>query len=154
MKIALIRGTEATGLNEELVERFSTILQALTSGRKINCDKFEEYAMDTAKLYVEKYKWWRMSPTVHKVLLHGAAVIRSLIVPIGQLSEEALEAGNKEFKKIREFHSRKTSRKDNCEDIMHHLLALSDPSITELRVLQDKKHLELSEQAKELLEED
>lgn len=93
-------------------------------------------------------------PTVHKVLIHGAEIIRSFLVPIGQLSEEALEAGNKDFRNTRLYHARKTSRKDNCEDILHYLLANSDPAITSRRILKEKKHLELSEEAMNLLVDD
>jgi len=140
-----------TGVNKELITRYSNILQAITSGHKIDCDKFEKYGKETAELYATKYPWYYMPPTIHKVLMHGSEVIRSFFIPIGQLSEEALEAGNKEFRKIRLFHARKTSREDNCRDIINHLLASSDPSITSHRILREKKHLELTEDAKTLL---
>lgn len=144
----------ATGVDTELIRRFSSILQAITSGYKIDCDKFSKYGKETAGLYVKKYSWHYMPPTVHKVLIHGAEIIRSFLVPIGQLSEEALEAGNKDFRNTRLYHARKTSRKDNCEDILHYLLANSDPAITSRRILKEKKHLELSEEAMNLLVDD
>lgn len=53
--------------------------------------------MDTAKLYVQLYPWYPMTPTVHKILIHGATVIENALLPIGQLSEEAAEARNKHF---------------------------------------------------------
>ena len=39
-----------------------------------------------------------MSPTIHKVLIHGPTIIDKAILPIGQLGEEAQEANNKMFK--------------------------------------------------------
>lgn len=141
----------ATGVDRELITRYSNILQVLTSGHKIDCQKFSKYGMETAELYVKKYPWYYMPPTVHKVLIHGSEIIRSFMVPIGQLSEEALEAGNKVFRNTRLFHARKTSREDNCRDILNYLLAHSDPSITSKRIIREKKHLELSDEALNLL---
>lgn len=125
----------------------------MASGKKINCDEFEKYARETAKLYVEKYPWWYMPPSVHKVLIHGSSVIKSFLVPIGQLSEEALEAGNKDFRNIREWHTRKTSRIDNCTDVIHHLLFQSDPLISQFRIVKEKAKLPLSAEALELIED-
>ena len=48
-----------------------------------------------------------MPVTVHKILIHGAFVISNALLPIGQLSEEAQEARNKDFKRYREIHTRK-----------------------------------------------
>lgn len=141
-----------TGVDQELITRFANILQVITSGNKINCDKFGEYTKKTAELYAEKYPWWYMPASVHKVLIHGSSVIKSFLVPIGQLSEEALEAGNKEFRNIREWHTRKTSRIDTITDVIHHLLFASDPFISQFRIVRNKRHLPLSEEAQELLE--
>lgn len=76
---------------------------------------------------------------MHKILTHGASVIAELIVPIGELSEEALEARNKDIKKYREFHARKNSRIGTNEDIFRRLLLSSDPLFTELGGLSKKK---------------
>jgi hypothetical protein len=54
--------------------------------------------MDTAKLYIEHYNWYYMPASVHKILLHGADVIKHCLLPIGELSEEASEARNKQYK--------------------------------------------------------
>lgn len=71
-----------------------------------------------------------MPSTVHKILVHGAEVIKSAILPIGQLSEEAMEARNKDLRNYREHHTRKTSRCENNEDLLHALLVSSDPVIS------------------------
>jgi hypothetical protein len=68
--------------------------------------------MDTAKLYIEHYNWYYMPASVHKILLHDADVIKHCLLPIGQLSEEASEARNKQYKSFREHFTRKTSRID------------------------------------------
>jgi hypothetical protein len=68
-----------------------------------------------------------MSQSVHRFLCHGKHFIENFELPIGALSESALEARNKYNRKAREFHARKTSMKDNVQDVFHHLLCTSDP---------------------------
>lgn len=58
-----------------------------------------------------------MPASVHKILLHGSSVISAALLPIGQMSEEAQEARNKDIKSIRENYSRKCSRIKTNEDI-------------------------------------
>ena len=55
-------------------------------------EKYDKYALDTTRLYVELYPWHPMTPTMHKILLHGAVIIKHALLHIGQLSEEAAEA--------------------------------------------------------------
>lgn len=74
-----------------------------------------------------------MPITVHKVLFHGCDLIREAILPIGQLSEEAQEARNKEIRRYRELFTRKTSRTDTNSDLIRRLLISSDPYISSLR---------------------
>lgn len=83
-------------------------------------------------LYLKHYSWYYM-PSVHKVLCHGKAVISSYVLPIGQLSEEAQEARNKDNRKYRELFTRKTSRIHTNMDLANRLLVSSDPLITSLR---------------------
>lgn len=80
------------GIDIELVERFHIILQVLSSGFNVKVKSFEKYCHETAQLFVSKYKWYNMSTTVHKVLIHGPNIIEASIMPIGQLSEEAQES--------------------------------------------------------------
>lgn len=141
----------ATGVDQTLIERFSNILAVMTSGLEIDCEKFEEYALDTAQLYVELYGWYKMPPSVHKVLIHGSKIIQAFGLPIGSLSEEAQEANNKVFKEARAKYSRKCGRKQSNEDIIHHLLISSDPYVSSLRRKSEKNSKELTAEAKSLL---
>ena len=127
-----------TGIDKNLIHRFHVILRTLSSGYDIDANKFKEFCQDTAKLYVEKYPWYMMPPTVHKILIHGPQIIDNALLPIGQLSEEAQEARNKDIKQYRQGHSRKCSRLDTNTDILNHLLISSDPLITSLRKLPPK----------------
>jgi hypothetical protein len=51
-------------------------------------------------------------PAYTKILLHGSEIISAALLPIGQLSEEAQEARNKDLKTFRESFSRKISREE------------------------------------------
>lgn len=73
----------------------------------------------------------------------------------GQLSEEAQEHRNKDFKYYRSKFARRCSGQDNLEDIFNRLLLTSDPLISSLRASTKKsgKFCELPEDAKLLLKE-
>ncbi|CAI6372175.1 unnamed protein product [Macrosiphum euphorbiae] len=142
---------EITGINLNLLNRFSTILTVISCGSEINYDEFENYAKDTAELYVKHYNWYRMPPSIHKILIHGSLIIKNALVPIGQLSEEAQEASNKNYNRFREHHSRKSSRIHTNTDIFNFLLVSSDPLITSLRTQPNKSHTKLPPEAIHLL---
>lgn len=73
-----------------------------------------------------------MPSSIHKILIHGAEIINNVVLPIGMMSEEALEARNKDVRNFRLHHTRKTSRQHTMEDLMHALLFSSDPFISTL----------------------
>lgn len=81
-----------------------------------------------------------MPATVHKILFHGAEVIKCALLPIGHLSEEAAEARNRDFKRYREVRSRKCNRKFANEDILNNLLISSDSDISNLRPIRNKRN--------------
>lgn len=123
-----------TGVDETLIKRLHIVLQTLSSGMMIDSQKFGEYALETAKCYIKNYYWYYMPSSVHKILIHGKSIINHFgILPIGQLSEDAQESRNKDYKKYRLHHSRKCSRAATNEDVFHRLLYTSDPFITSLR---------------------
>ncbi|XP_025410879.1 uncharacterized protein LOC112683898 [Sipha flava] len=71
--------------------------------------------------------------------IYDADVIRYAILPIGQLSEKAQESRNKDYKIYRQHHTRKNSRINTNEDLLHVLLILSDPLISTIKLLPKKK---------------
>ncbi|CAH1099302.1 unnamed protein product [Psylliodes chrysocephalus] len=129
-----------TGVSVNLIQRFKVILEVISSGNSIDVDKFEAYTYETAKLYTDLYDWHPMSPTIHKVLMHGAEVISHAILPIGQLSEEAAEARNKHLRQYRLNFARKFSRVDCNRDVLYRLLLSSDPYLSNNRPRQHKKN--------------
>ena len=100
---------------------------------KINVDNFQKYCLETAELYIENFHWYCMPQSPHKILLHGPSIIKNFHLPIGMLSEEALESRNKDFKSYRKSFTRKSSRTKTNEDLMIRLLCSYDPLIRSFR---------------------
>lgn len=143
--------SEITGINKDVIDRCCHLLQCLSSGYKINSDKFKIYALDTAKILVSKYSWYNLPASVHKVLIHGSEVIDHCLLSIGELSEEAAESCNKLVKQFRRDNTRKHSRDVTNTDLLHRLLLNSDPLISSLRKLPRKKKSVLSREVLDLL---
>ena len=122
---------------------------AISSGYTLNIEKFEEFCKETARLYVERYWWYPMTSTVHKVLIHGPAIATEFILPIGLLSEEALEASNKNIRKYRERFTRKFSREKTNEDIFLGLLLNSCPKLSSSR--QKKRIRDIPKRVQDML---
>lgn len=132
------KSAEITGLDVSLINKFYTILRVLSSGYDINIEKFEKFANETRHLYLSLYSWYYMPVTVHKILIHSAEVIKSALLPIGQLSEEAQEARHKDCRRFREHHTQKTSRSTTNRDLLNMLFITSDPVINSHRELPKK----------------
>lgn len=145
---------DITGVDEVLIDRFRIILQIITCGQKVDSVKFQKFAWDTAEIFVQKYKWYFMPLTVHKVLIHGKDIIDAAVLPIGMLSEEAEEARNKDYRNYRLMFSRKCNRTATNTDVFHRLLASSDPYISSIRRQPNKNLLELDDVVKEMIVEE
>lgn len=74
-------------VDEEILERMGVILTAINIFQDLDAEKFGLYAEETARLIIKKYPFWAMSPTVHKILLHGKEIISHNILPIGKKNE-------------------------------------------------------------------
>lgn len=143
---------DITGVDITLIKRLYIILQAMSSGIMIDATKFGSYCLETARIYVNNYNWYYMPSSIHKILIHGESIINHFaVLPIGQLSEDAQESRNKDYKKFRLHHSRKCSRSATNEDVFHTLLYTSDPYITSIRKPYVKNVKELDEDALHLL---
>ena len=92
-----------------------------------------------------------MTPTLHKVLVHGPDIVENALLPIGQLSEEAAKARNKHFREYRLSYARKFSRKDCNQDIINRLLLTSDPLLSSIGKKKHKLTKPFSKEAVELL---
>jgi hypothetical protein len=122
------------GLDFDLVQNFSTLLIAMSCQLPLNLESFAALALSTANIWVDKYSSFKMTPSVHKVLIHGVEIMRNSILPVGILSEEAAEAKNKICRRDRLDHALKNSRKNNLEDVFYRSMDSSDPFLSSLRI--------------------
>ncbi|XP_032308872.1 uncharacterized protein LOC116656398 [Drosophila ananassae] len=118
------------GIDHNLIQRLHIILIAINCHYPINSEKFKLFCFETFTIYRSNYFWYPMSPTVHKILVHGYIIIEKSIVPVGSLAESASEARHKLFKADRQNHARKCSRIDNMSDVFHRAMDSSDPLLS------------------------
>ena len=112
-------------IDERLIHRFRVILSALSSKSIINADKFENNAKETKSLLSKLHPKHRLTPTAHKILDHGASVIRYFgTIPFGSLTEEPQVARHNECRRYRRENTRKTSRTEILS-----ICASSDPIV-------------------------
>lgn len=95
----------------------------MVCGYKVNTEAFETYCWQTAKIFVDKYPWFYMPSSIHKILIHGLDIIKKASLPIGMISEEAQESRNKDRRNFRQQHTRKNSHKNTMEDLIHSLFS-------------------------------
>lgn len=143
--------SDITGLDVSLIKNFGTILRTLASGYDINIEKFNSLTQDTKKLYLSLYSWYYMPVTVHKLLVHSVDIVQSALLPIGQLSEEAQEARNKDCRRFREHNTRKVSRIATNRDLLNMLIITSDPVVNSLREIPKKPISKLPSEVLELI---
>lgn len=102
--------SEITGFDHALLQNFSVILEVISSGYEVEVEPFREYLLETYQMFIDKYPWFYVPSSLHRILMHGADIIAKSPVPIGTLSEEPQEAQNKFLRSAREHHTRKFSR--------------------------------------------
>ena len=122
--------SEITGVDVDVVKRIHIVFITISSGYHI--DKFEVYCTDTAKIIVNKYNWYIMPPSIHKILIHSCSISKQFDLPIAQYSEEALESVNKLIRNARLHHTAKISRLSTMRDQIHYLFIRSDPKISSI----------------------
>lgn len=130
------------------------MLISLACQLPLDISKFEKLCDETAELYVAIYNWKPMTPTLHKLLIHGGDILRTMPLPVGQMSEEAAEARNKFIREYRIRHARRTSRVNNLEDVFNRLLDSSDPVVSSVYLedrLRKKTHKKLPDRVQEIL---
>ena len=103
-----IKFTQIIGVSPMLVSNFDVIWQTLASKLPIKSANFETFCFETLELYMSEVGWFNLSPTLHKILIHGRDIIEACPVPIGLTSEENSESNNKLIRKYLLHHTRKT----------------------------------------------
>ena len=103
------------------------ILIALNCQLPLNHILFHPLRLSNVQIYVANYAWYSMPSTIHKILVHSADIIKTSVLPVGVLGEEAAEARNKHYKSYRLNHSRKCSHSATLEDVFNRAMDTSDP---------------------------
>ena len=111
---------------------------AVYSGYELDIKAFQEYCDETLYCILEKYSWYVLPPTVHKLLVHGPYIAAKLDLPIGQYSEEAQEAQNKELRNARLHHSCKTSRLVTMTNQYNYMLIKTDTVVSSISFVKHK----------------
>ena len=124
---------EITQVDETLIKRLAVVLEVICRNFAIDADKFNTFSQETARLAISLYPWYYMPATVHKILMHGKAIIECAVLPVRSLSEEAQESRNKDCRYYRIHHTRKCSHLATNQDMFNTLLTTSDPYISHLR---------------------
>ena len=80
---------------------------------------------------MENVSWYKISPTLHKILEHGSLVLQLFpdSITSGMLSEEPAEASNKTIKGFQLDHSRQDTPQHRNLDVFHRQIDSSDPRI-------------------------
>ena len=123
-------------IDQELIHRIHVLLIAVNLDCNIDRQKLKKYGNETAELWVKVCKWYQMPVTLHQLFRHAWESLFLSELPISFLTEQSLESSNKFFKQDRRRFARKTSRRDNMEDLFTRQCARSDLLIGSL--LQEK----------------
>lgn len=116
-----------TGVDRELLHRFSVILTAMSLDYEINTDAFGSYCKETADYFGHIYQWFQLPSVVHKLLFHGKQMAEEFIIPVGMISEEAQIARNRDSKTFIQRLGRKEITEQILMDMVRHMMVLGDP---------------------------
>ena len=116
-----------------LHRQLSTILSVVSSTQKVDLTKLKDLCDRATYNIIDNFPWIRINHTLHGTLHHSVELI-SLNDGhgLGGLSEECLEANNKDIRNYLQFLSRKISPIAQLTDVMCRLLERSDPVICQL----------------------
>lgn len=105
-----------------LGEKLSLILSAMSSGRAIHVDKYDALCKDLYKHIISEISWMTIPPTIHKILAHSTEmIVNNGNIGLKNLSEEGMEANNKNLRQFRIRLSRKSNQRANLQDCLKKL---------------------------------
>ena len=120
---------EILGVDLEIVKGLRTVLIAISSQRVINPAKYQEFCHSIFLRYVQLYPWFYLPASIHKLLIHGADIIRTSVLTVGVLGESGGESRNKTYKLYKERNSRKCDRRKENQDVFYRALDTSNPAL-------------------------
>ena len=145
---------EILELDEQIVTDFKTILICISSRHRINPEPFKNFCRNLHVRYCERYYWYNISPTIHKVWAHGHELARHFPVSFNMLSEEGAESKHSDHKRIKRDHTRKDDWNHTMHDYFYRSMDMSDPMLTKIAVERAAKYQKFNfipEQAQALL---
>ena len=89
----------------------------LTCGFQIDSDKFDKLCKATEDTYFDPVNgvgWYHLTSTLLKVFKRSKVILDQCILQFGMTSEKASEVNNKNLRKFRMNHARKTRRRMGC----------------------------------------
>jgi len=120
---------QITGLDYDILENCRKLCLAMRYSHIVDGSKFELLCKETLDKIRATYSWYPLSPSMHKLLVHGHLFLESGVLSMNEMAEDSLESFHKVFKKLRRSNARLTSFKDNNRDLFHRLLLKTDPLI-------------------------
>ena len=87
-------------LNPKLLENFKDILNNINSTSTVVAEDHFKLCCKANNLITNEYPSWKLSPTVHKVLVHSTYAIK-IFGSTGMYSEEPFESSHKIFRQYR-----------------------------------------------------
>ena len=127
----------------ETLYRLGKCCNMINSTKLVNPSVYDRYARAAfASLTCDLGNFGNLTANMHSLLCHGSQYIRyvqdELGVPLGQLTENSLELGNKINNQYRKIFSRRGNvKQENC-DIFKRRLLISDAYLVIEGVLQQK----------------
>ena len=119
------------GVSTELVTKLSNVWIALKVGLPLDADKFGQYCDGVKELYRHEVPWAKMNPATHRIIDHGALLLRVLPpgLNISMLSEEPLESNHRIIKFDELHHARQMSRRQRLMDVFNRGMDRSNPEV-------------------------
>ena len=118
----------------DFIEGLWNVYVALTGQLYIIPSKFGAYCKKVLAIYYARLNWYRMIPSVHKILCHGEELLQELLkeaptIAPGQLSEEPSEHFNKLLKNDEIGHAPQFDRTKRLKAMSDRGIERSDPLV-------------------------
>ena len=125
-----LKFSRALEIDYNLVHSIILIINLLRCKQYLQLDEFENLCSKAHDLHYQLYPWARMSPTVHKLLIHSSDIIKQFPLPIAYYSEDVSESWHKIYGQNLVSHARKISRESRILDTFNRAVYVTDPVIS------------------------
>ena len=120
--VTLVKEEHQEDLRYILLGLCSAVKVLNSQKRLVNVEGLRLLCQEVYRRLVQAFPWAIISPSVHRVLAHGWEVIQMNDGHgLGDLSEEGLEALNKNIRQMSATGARKDSTVHNFEDTFYHM---------------------------------